>query len=435
MTEGVRTHRKYSPSQSERFMLCHGSGNLIERTPPRLLTVYADEGIEAHAVLEAGLLNGCVTATQSIDNSIYCCEPERFDVDFKASVNDALDYIYSILEFLNERYGDAVMWIERYVNPPVASMPDEAGGFCDIAIYSAKGKILYIMDYKHGAGVAKAALGNSQVKQYGAGFLFEDDAVVNAADIETVICVIIQPRAFHPDGDIREYATTPAELFDYLMLLDETIEKCERPDAPLVPGVDQCRFCPARTTCPAAEKAALNTVAAHIDKVGQVNTKQLPNPKTLDLQRLGYIMQMKPYLTSWLKAVEDHAAELERTGVDVPGVKVVEARAQRKYYGEEAKIAKDLAALIGCSIDEVYRRKLVTITDAEQMLVEAFKSRVDKKKRKKAAEDAAQMFAYFTLKESSGNLVLVTDDDPRPAVNKAQQNFAGISDILPPPKT
>lgn len=434
-TGGERAHKVYSPSQSERFMLCHGSNNQIARTPPRLRTVYADEGTIAHEILEAGLNSGAQNAAEAIDASIYFAEPERFDNNFRASINDALDYIWDKLEFLQMMYGDAVLYVERYVDPPVASKPGEAGGYCDVCIYSAIGRILYVIDYKHGAGIAKAVIGNSQVKQYAAGFLFEENAAVNPAEIDEVVLVIIQPRAFHKDGDIREYRSNPAEMWAYLSELDDTITKCERPDAPLCPGTDQCRLCPAFTTCPAVERLGASTILPHLQNIRQVTEPILPAPKNLDLARLAYIIQVKPFVMKWLNAVAAHAEELERGGTDVPGVKMVETHGQRKYYGEEEAIAKGIAELAGVPLEQVYKRKLIGITEAEELIVEAFKSRVARNKRKKAAEDASQLFAFFTLKQPSGNLTLVPDDDPRPAVNKAQQTFQGISGLLPPPTT
>lgn len=433
-----REHRDFSPSQAERFILCPGSINLIRRTMPRGPTVYSLEGTVAHAVLEAGLSNRCRTATEAIDNSIFCMTPEVFDADFKGAVTEALEYILDLHDELQALYGDAVIFIERKVNPPVASAPDEAAGYCDVAIYSPTARHLWVIDYKHGVGIVKEVEESVQAKQYAAGFLFEEGASIDPANVEAVSLVIVQPRAFHPQGAVREYRTTTAEIFDYLIQLDEHIELCLQDNAPLNPGDAQCRFCPARDQCPAAEAQALRSVVPTVTHVKELRPTTLPDPKGMDIGRLSYIMQMWPFLKMWYDGVESRAEELMRMGTQIPGFKMVEAQARREWFLEREtpeELATRLSAAIGCEMDEVFPRKLITITEAEKKIVDAFKARAGRGRKKQAAADAAQTFAYFTLKKSSGNLTLVSDDDPRPAVDKAVMSFSGIAGLIPQPPT
>jgi hypothetical protein len=408
--------------------------NLLARTPPRPSSPDAERGTRAHEILEIALTNGFTTAAPAIDESNYCLSPEIFNTDDRASINDALDFIWDLMAEIDLMYGDPVIFIERYVNPPVDAAPGEAAGFCDIAIYSARARRLWVMDYKHGAGISKAVIGNPQVKQYAAGFLYEDNPAVDPANVDVVTLVIIQPRAFHPDGDIRQYDITPAELFDYLMNLDEIIEDCLKPDAPLTPGVDQCRFCDARTTCPAAEKAAVAVANQHFASIRDVAVPRLPDVRTLDGDRLAYIVAMKGFVKSWFDACEQQAEDMLRAGVPVGDLKLVEANPKREWYGtDEDDIATRLSAVVGCKKEDLFRKSLITITDAESLITQAFKARVGRGQKKQAAEDAKHTFAYFTLKKSSGNLTMVSADDPRPAVNKALNAFSGISGLLPPP--
>lgn len=440
---GERIHTRFSPSRSEQFFLCPGSVNLLARTPSRPTSPYAVGGDIAHAVLEAGLKNGCTNATQSIELTEYGLgvleemykEAVPDIIDFKASINDALDYVWELMNSLNAQYGDAQMFVEVRVDPPISSAPGEAAGFCDIAIYSAKARRLWVIDYKHGAGVTKSVVGNTQVKQYAAGFLYDDNAPVDKNNVDTVTLVIIQPRAFHPDGDIREYNTSPLELADYLIELDEQIAICMEPNAPLVPGVEQCRFCDARSTCPAIEAKSLSVMREQFKTVRDLRAPALPDVKTLDPFRLGYIKQQMPLIYSWLNDVDKHIYELNMNGIHVPGTKLVEVDAKREWFEkDELKRAEALAALIGCDQTDLYRVKFETITNTEKMIVDAFKRRVSKGRKKQAAEEAKQLFAYHTIKESSGNLTVVLDDDPRPPANRAIKSFGQLNtqEILPP---
>lgn len=445
----MRTHRLFSPSQSERFTLCRGSVNLLRRTPPRPSSKYAEEGTRAHEVLEAGLRNNCKTATEALALSQHAgmtFENRQVEIEFKSSINDALDYVWTLLEELNIFYGDAVLFIEQDVNPPITSAPGEAAGYCDIAIYSASARRLWVIDYKHGAGIAKAIKGNTQVTQYGCGFLFDERCFVDPSCIDLVTLVIIQPRAFHADGDIREYDTTPAALWDYLQSLDDIIADCMRHDAPLTAG-SHCKdtFCDALATCPAAEAMAVGVARNTFATIRDVAAPKLPDPRTIDINRLSHIKQMQPILKGWLDAVDQYIEEIMRSGQEVPGFKMAETQARREWYldGKNAdedaatanNIAHKVAALAGASPIDMFRTKLITITDAEKLVVDAFKARVGRGKKKQAAEDGKQAMAFLTLKQSSGNLTVVPADDERPAVNLADKTFGQLSGLLPPPTT
>lgn len=429
-----RKHREFSPSQAERFFACRGSNNLLRRVPARPTSPYALEGTNAHDVFEAALTNGVRNAKEAHENwsSLFFEELDDGQNEFYLSVQIALDHVYSILD----QYPDAQLWIERFVNPPLEAAPGEAGGYCDVAIYVPSIRTLFIIDYKHGAGVAKAVKGNKQAMQYASGFLYEDDAVIDPASVDTVVLTIIQPRAFHEDGIIREYEVTPYEVWEYLEELEEVVTECRAPDAPLTPGEDQCRFCDARTLCPAREAQALTVANAAFKQIEHVNSPALPVPSSLDMNRLGQIRFHANTLRKWLDDVEKHCEELARSGFAVPGAKLVEAQARRKWYGTEDEAAKKLAAMVGeTDVEKMFTKKLVPITTAEKLVVEAYKRRVGRGRKKKAAEEARQAFAYLTLKQSSGNLVLVDEDDARPAVNKAQNTFGQIVGALPKPES
>lgn len=438
-----RQHAIYSPSNSERFFNCPGSINMIAKVPARASSSYSEEGTIAHAVLEAALQNGIEKVLPAILRTPYAFNPIcKGYTDFHGSIQDALDYIYDKIEYLDLMYGDVVVEVERRVNPPSHVAPDEVYGYCDVTISSAKGGVLYVIDYKHGVGVIKAAEGNTQVKQYAAGVLYGPDSYLrlDAAAIHTVVLVIIQPRVFHRDGQIREHTTTPLEIVDYLVDMDLAIERTQERDAPLNPGMSWCQFCEARSSCPALARSAVAAILNDANKdVQDLTQASLPNIKGLDVARMAFIVSMAPMIKQWLKGVIDHADELSRLGYNVPGFKRVATRAQRKYDFSKKpidKVAEEIANLIGCPVSEVLKEpELLGIGDMENKIVDAFKARVGRGKKKQAAESAADMFSFFTVKESSGNTTLVPLDDSRPAVDKAQAAFGSISGLITPPPT
>lgn len=446
-----RKHRRYSSSQAERFFACNGSNNLLARVPVRPSSIYEIEGTNAHEVHEAALINKVRNAKEAHEtwSNLFFEELDDGSNDFYSSIQISLDHIYSILD----EYSDAVLYTERFVDPPISSAPGEAGGFCDVAIYAPSIRTLFIIDYKHGAGIAKAAKGSKQAKQYGAGFLYEENALIDPAMVDTVVLTIIQPRAFHEDGIIREHEITPYDLWEYLQELDDVIAECEKPDAVLTPG-PHCSdtFCDARTLCPARETLALQVASSSFAQIQDFNTPALPPPAALDMDRLARIRFHASALRKWLDDVDKHCDELARGGHVVPGAKLVETKAQRKYFGSDADAARKVAAMLGDRDAEeatdayeavmakfpvlrrVYTHKIVTLTAAEKMIVEEYKRRVGRGRKKKAAEEARQAFAFLTLRQTSGKLVLVDEADPRPAMNKAQNTFGQLTGMVLPPK-
>lgn len=428
-----RAHTRFSPSRSEQFFYCHGCVNLLARVPVLPEDEYATEGQRAHNVLEAGLNSNAANATAAIAESIHCVED--FTIEFKSAINTALDYISLLRDSLAISYGDDRMFVEVRVNPPVNNAPGEAAGYCDVAIVSPKARRLWVIDYKHGVGVSKAIEGNTQVRQYAAGFLYDPESPIRdiVHMIDEITLVIIQPRSFHKDGEIREYTVKPTDLVDYLIELDDHIAKCLEVDAPLVVDVNkQCRFCEARGVCPALELKTAQALVPMANSMREVTAKGMTQVELMSVERLAYIKSMRPTIDAMLNAVDKRVDALLREGTKVPGFKRVLTDAKRVWYGDENERAHKLAALIGCAATDLYRVSFTTITEAEHMIVDAFKKRVSKKKRNQAAQDARQYFAYFTTKESSGNTTVVSDDDPRPAVDRGLQNFASVN-VLPPP--
>lgn len=427
-----RTHKRFSPSQAERFTACLGSTNRLAITPPREPTEYQLDGIKAHEVLDVAIKNKLTTANDAIQETIYLFDD--FEPGFKGSINTALDYVWDIVDELDLMYGDVQIFNEVEVNPPVASAPDEAGGFCDIAIYSKLGRILYVIDYKHGY-VTKAVNGNAQALQYAAGFLFGENSPIKVEDVDTIVLTIIQPNAFHKDGECREWRIAPGEVFDYLMKLDGIIEASLRDDAPLTPGYQQCRFCDCRSTCPALAASNLALINPELKDVRELAQSKLPSPHTMDVQRLSYIKQSIPLLKAWMKDVEDHVSQLVKSGTAVPGYKEVQAYGAREWYGDKIEIAHKLASLCDVPVEQVYAPRLINITDADELIVETFKSRAGRGKKKQAAEEANRMLAYLVIKKDNPNTTVVSNSDPRPPVSKAYAAFGGIAGIIPPPPT
>lgn len=416
----MSAHAIYAPSAMQRIALCPASVRATEGMVD-VPSPYAMDGTDAHTTLIE-----CLSVGERDAATGYGGKPQTHRADTKQerieSVQYALDEVYSILD----AYSDAQLYLETRVLFPSA-YSDETWGTADIIIVIPCISTMYVIDFKHGAGEYVEVKDNWQIGDYAVAAL---STLRDAYKAEIVVTGIIQPRAFAAEGPFRTdvqsrayYETAVKHKIEY------AIWASQQPDAPFVPGREQCKFCPRRANCPAREAAALAVVGANFASVKDVTTARLPDPRQMPVDRLAYIRAASEILRGWLKDCDNVTFEIAKSGVYVPGFKIVEVGARRAWYQTEAMTAATIMSLAGVSEDEVYPRALINITDAEKLIVKAYKDQAPRGKKKEAAELAKNAFAHLTTKASSGNLTLVPENDPRPAVNIAHTAFANVKFI------
>jgi hypothetical protein len=308
-------HSQLGASSSERWMNCPGSVSLIamlNQLPPEddvLLTdpEYRRDGTEAHAL-----------AAYCLQNDLDCWEAD----DPEQWPNVSGDMMTAVQEYLD--YVRALPTVERYVEQRV-HLPDfhpDFFGTLDCAVVAPDR--LHVVDYKHGVGVVVDAERNSQLMYYAWGYL----ATRQYDDSHPVALTIVQPRAFHPDGQIRSWETTVGHIREWA-------ETELRPAMGVTQDLeylclgDWCRFCPAKLVCPAFDGLA---------------------KKALRSTEITYAEAQQ--LKMMVKAIEEKAFERLMAGKSVEGAKLVKKRSYRQWK-EEAEQA--LATKFG---QKAYETKL-----------------------------------------------------------------------------
>lgn len=423
MNNGIRWHARRAASAAHRWMNCAGSIQLADTVlypPPS--SDWAADGTEAHDLLEFCLQNGYRLAGEGYVMAGREWVHRQDDRESRCnSVQTALDHIYDILD----SYEDCQLYLE--ITFQLEGM-DDTGGTSDVCIYIPGLKLLHVMDFKHGGGVVVEITHNPQCRIYMHGALQELRKRGIVPD--TVVLTIIQPRAFHKEGPIRHWLPTDEEIIISLYEIGEASAKTAEPDAPLTPGVEWCRWCPAGTICPVREERAVKAIVPTFNQVKQLEPATLPAPSEIPLERISDILQAKPFIEDWLEDVRKHAYALAMEGHNIPGQKLVYAQAKRRYEGDPQEIALALCTITGKSLDEIFPRKLIGITDAEPLVTQAYKDAAPKGKKRDAATKAKETFAQFTIKDTSGNLSLVDERDKRPAVNPVTTLFGQVH--IPP---
>ena len=402
-------------------MNCPGSVRLCDGVPERK-SKYAEEGTQAHELLEAMLLDKKLGAPGALAQRRAAASQDMID-----AVQIAFQYVVDLLDNI-EGWG---LTLEKRVEVFSEAAPGEVFGTLDISIYDPANLKRYIIDYKHGAGVPVEVIGTKQLRVYALGVTRAEPR----QPVDKYELVIIQPRAFHPAGPIRSEVIDAADLVDFYDEIENAIKAAQMAEFNadtdagywaetwLKPDAKSCRWCPAATICPAREKQALALVGQDFADVRQVTADKLPDAGELSPDRIGQILALKDIVGDWLDKVEKRAIEMAKVGVYIPGHKLVEP-VGRRTYDDASTVALKMAEATDLPITNFYEPPTplgITAMEAKIKQLTPVKS-----KERKEALDA---FALLTTKKSSGNLTLVAEDDPRPAVNSAQSAFAGVASI------
>lgn len=389
-------HAKYSGSNAHRFLRCPGQPRLAAQVPELpAVDDYAAEGEQAHALLAKCLTGG------------------HYGPHDPLEMRSAIDAVIGFLTDLKTQYPDLIVLSEQFGLFPQNVVPaDQASGTADVIAYSLSAQVVYVIDFKYGVGVTVDVEDNEQIKFYAA-------IAAWRTAFKTLYGVIIQPRSFR-GGEPRVVEIDAFDLIDFVSEIETGIARCEHPTAELIPG-EHCAFCPAGGICPARESQSLAVISPDGRPVDALDPLMLPQPVDLSPQRLGDIMAMKGQVIGWLNDVAKYSFQIAMSGRHVPGQKIVEAKARRRWIDDAEKLPTRLAVVTETHPHD-WRTEpaLIPMTDAEKRVVAAFKV------QGRTAAEAKECFSQFVTKESSGELSLVSTDDPRPAYNRATQDFAGV---------
>lgn len=392
----ARAHATLSPSKGDMWFNCTASIGLIkELKPVDTRSPAGDEGTAAHELLEASIkaekppihkdwlgkvFNKVWKVTREMAEAVQVC----YDLQLSLSLEGWT--IYS--EQKN----------------PIACTGE--GGTVDIAAH--KGRKLKIIDYKHGRGVIVSPERSIQMRLYALGMI---DRLKLRGKVDEIELIIVQPRAQH------EPARWMDNYEDLLAFEEEVCAKrinIQTGNTGFFPSEKTCRWCPVKGQCKAFASQALS--AASLD-FADVTTKVKPVVKKETTKKIVGMIQPHEanaiahnldYIEAWIKAIRGHIFDLAASA-KLPDFKVVQGDANRRWKDPEV-VTKALAKL-GFDEDTYCPRSLAGLGVVEDLFS-------DKAKRE------AFMKKFTTRPE--GKPALVTKDDPRPAINPAD-DFVGIT--------
>lgn len=400
-------HAILGASSATRWINCPGSVSAIAALPTKdrdNTSEYADEGTAAHALGEYILRKfGFDKSAHEFLGKKVKGELGSYEVDHEMA--DAVDVWTETASRHFGRLGNPEMLIEKRVQP----LPDREDLFGTADTILIGDDELVVIDYKHGKGIVVEVDWNDQMMYYALGALMKVIARMPSnvmVPIKRVTLIIVQPRAIHQDGPVREWTIDPEILFEFGDTLRGAADRTKEPDAALKAG-PWCRknFCPkAAKGCHALKALAHSIAATDFDDLPDLPVKperedlephvSLPDPT--DPDAVGRAMQIVPLLDFWAKEVEGYAQALLTRGHHVPGQKLVRKRANRQWE-DEAAVEKKLRDK-RVKLDATHTRKLRSPAQIEKL--------------PNVGKDWVAKYAV----KPEGGLTIAQDTDRRPGV-------------------
>ena len=387
----TRAHSKIGASSASRWFACPGSVRLCEGIQ-QVESEYAREGTAAHALAAHCLENGYAAKRfvgwyASDLGELRQEMPPMYAAGEWIFVGDEMATAVQV--YLDTVRDIATAKVTRELDVEVrfhlGQLHPDLFGTADCVVYDPDTGELWVLDYKHGAGVTVDPEDNPQLLYYAVGAAL---AKANRR-VTQVHLAIVQPRAM--GSDVKWWDVDAIDLLDFADRLANAAKATESETAPLCAG-DHCKWCPAQPV------PCLCSAIADMTETAPLDTVKGPR---YDPQALADSLGKAKALKGWIEAVEDFAlAELQH-GKPVPGYKLVEKRGVRAWDDEDAAVRTLMGD--GLAESDIYEPvKLKTPA--------ALESQIGKK-------ELAALVGDFVKSESSG-LTFAPDSDKRPAVGR-----------------
>lgn len=411
------THAELSPSKRSRWAACPGSIREEARYPEPPNSPVAIDGTRTHAMLEELVKAGCIRYPESFIGSERTDEYGTFTVDAARveRLNFAIDYIRE-----QARKAGTVPISETRVFPDGLTGRADLHGTIDVQIPGAD--VYEIIDYKDGMAPVSAE-NNPQLEQYAIGVLASLEKHPKSFQF-----TIIQPKlALKGMSAISTWNVPTHVLLERVVpTIVAQAAACDNPNAPLIPGETQCKYCRAKGACPALAGAVNEvitmfapitpTVDAPLSVPHEIAQK---DPHTLSDHELRQIMDAAPLVRQLIDGVEAEIQRRLESGLTVPGYKLVQGKGSRAWSLPEEEMVKKLTGM-GIPKASIYETKLISPAKAEKLTWEK------KGEVTRLSEIQLKRLANEYVTQKGGKPTVAPESDPRPAIPSAAPLFGAI---------
>jgi hypothetical protein len=425
----VSAHASRSPSKRYRFRACPGSIREEEKYPEQPSGPAAIDGTHSHTLLEACIKEWLADPRTFIGKTLTDHEGDFVVDEARAErVEVAISYIRERIFVLQMQGEHPQVVSEQRVDPAPIFGRDDMGGTVDCQIITPTQR--EIIDYKDGMADAwdSAVL---QMEQYAYGALA---VAVTPWPYQSIRLTVIQPKLRMKGGDaIRTEDRAIAWFTDNTATLISEAAATDDPDAPLVPGESQCKFCRAKGACSALASNVMSEVgimfspiaASPLDIAQQSADK---DPKTMTDDQIVKIMEAAPLMRTLLDGVHEEAQRRLRAGQTINGLKLVNGRGTRSWrYSDEEM--EDKLKRMGVPKSALYVSKFISPAQAEKLKWE--KGSGDAATSKTLSERQLKTMESEFVSKTYGEPIVALASDSRAAVTVNAAPLFGAVENLP----
>lgn len=421
----MTTHAKLSPSKRVRWGKCPGSIREEAKYPEEERSnASAIDGTHSHTLLEWCLTGpeGMIRDPLTMVGITMSDHDGEFMVDGQRAkrIEFALDYIMKRKIEIECFKTHA----EEKVNPISVFGRDDLGGTVDVTLHGRD--TLEIIDYKDGMSVVPAK-DNPQLEQYVVGTLAPWLGSGTPIPYTTIRMTIIQPKLRERGMEGIDYhEINVSEVIGIVDRIRSESAATDDPNAPLIPGDDQCKYCRHKGACAALNSSAMESLG--IASLGLDVAKQAADkdPTTMTDTQIREILEAAPLIRQMLEAVEKTALDRFNAGHHIEGLKLVRGRGSRSWAFDETEMAEKLKRF-GLPKDVIWETKLISPAKAEKVV---WKKRDGSIKQLSERQLKTLHEEYVT--KSDGKLTVVSAADERPSVSvDASPMFAPVVPATP----
>ena len=453
-------HARLSPSGSGGWSKCPGKPNAEAAVaarrkaagePPAIGNEAARKGSAGHALI-AMELEGVCKAREYLGKEITYDEegiepPWLVDEELVSAAETCVQIVWEKITAYGAQGFEVTMLVEQRVVPGnlFTTPRDDCWGSADVIllVFDTTGtlELIEIIDHKLGSGIQVPAT-STQARLYGLGAIAEH-ATLNPVLWPTMglRTSIIQPlhHLSDPTYPVVSKDWTLLDMIEFSQDISLCAVQTDDPNAPRIPGEEQCQFCDDRADCPALREHALREASHVFHNLSSATPQQeleaaalteqpyLDDPDTLSPETKARILLAMPLIRSWLNAVEESARKAALSGTKIPGRKLVNGRSSRAYTDEE-----EVRALMSRAVrtqehggkklrrEDYLDEKVISPAQAEKRIKPVLSTKMWNK------------IAAF-IEKKPGAAVLVEESDPRDEIiTDATKVFQPIPPAAPP---
>jgi hypothetical protein len=282
-----------------------------------------------------------------------------------------------------------------------------------------------IIDYKDGMGVV-SAIDNPQLEQYAYGVL--SDAAKNGLSYQFVKMTIIQPKLMLKGMEpITSHIVTVESLLQKVSVIVAQAAATDDPDAPLVAGEVQCKFCRAKGSCAALAKGALKEVGIMFQPVVSQSldvAQQSANkdPSAMTDAELVQVLEAAPLLRQLLESAETEAQRRLEAGHSIKGIKLVSGRGSRSWALPDEDMAKVLTKM-GVPKTALYETKIISPAKADKLMW----ARKDGTRVQLSEKQTARLTTEYVRKTVGKPTVALESDSRQAVITNAAPLFSAVT--------